>query len=153
MNRALIKHIRNNLDTYENELVMSLESFVYKKDRYGIDYSIAVGATLTEIDMRPFEKGIRMTDKFIYLDKSVCAIVFDFNDSEQGIKAASKMLTKFEMQFFSNKIFLGIINSEDETDVEKQVKKLFETLCHGITNGMSNMPLDYQHITSLKSAI
>ena len=153
MNRALVKHIRNNLDTYENALVMSLASFVYKKDRYGIDYSIAVGATLTEIDMTPFEKGIRMTDKFIYLDKSVCAIVFDFNDSEQGIKAASKMLTKFEMQFFSNKIFLGIINSEDETDVEQQVKKLFETLCYGVINGMSNMPLDYQHITSLKSAV
>ena len=153
MNRTLIKHIRSNLDTYENELVTALESFSYKKERYGIDYSIAVGATLVDIDMKPFEKSIRKTDKFIYLDSSVCAIVFDFNDSEQGIKAASKMLTKFEMQFFSNKIFLGIINSEDETNVEQQVKKLFETLCYGITSGMSNMPLDYQHIDSLKSAV
>ena len=146
MNNKLIKHIRENLATYESKVLNAIESYNYDKERHNIDFSIAIGATLDDVDMASFSQAIRLTDTFVFLDKNVCCVVFGFNDTENGIKAASNLLNKFEQKFFANKIYLGIISSEDESSPEQQVKKLFETLCHGIDHGMSNIPLDYQHI-------
>ena len=146
MKNELLKHIRDNLAKYETKILKAIEPFNYEKERYDINFSIAVGATLDDVDMASFSQVIRLTDTFVFFDKNVCGVVFAFNDTENGIKAASNLLNKFEMQFFANKIYLGIISSEDETVPEQQVKKLFETLCYGIEQGMSNIPLDYQHI-------
>lgn len=146
MKNELIKHVRENLAMYEAKVLKAIEPYNYEKERYDIDFAIAVGATLDNVDMASFSQAIRLTDTFVFLDTNVCGVVFAFNDTENGIKAASNLLNKFEMQFFANKIYLGIISSEDETVPEQQVKKLFQTLCHGIAQGMSNMPLDYQHI-------
>ena len=150
MKNELIKHIRENLGTYEAKILTAIEPYNYEKERYDIDFAIAVGATLDDVDMALFSKTIRLTDTFIYLDKHVSGVVFAFNDTENGIKAASNLLNKFEIQFFANKIYLGIISSQDEIVPEQQVKKLFDTLCHGIEQGMSNIPLDYQHIANTK---
>ena len=146
MKNELIKHIRENLAKYEIEILKAIEPYNYEKERYDIDFAIAVGATLDNVDMASFSQAVRLTDTFVFLDKNVCGVVFAFNNTENGIKAASNLLNKFEMQFFANKIYLGIISSEDETVPEIQVKKLFETLFYGIEQGMSNLPLDYQHI-------
>jgi len=146
LKKKLIKHIRENLAKYESRVLQAIKPYSYEKERHGINFSIAVGATLDDVDMASFSQVIRLTDTFVFLDENVCGVVFGFNDTENGIKAASNLLNKFELKFFSNKIYLGIISSEDESSPEKQVKKLFETLCHGIQHGMSNIPLDYQHI-------
>ncbi len=146
MKNELIKHVRENLAQYEAKVLNAIEPYNYEKERYDIDFAIAVGATFDDVDMASFSQAVRLTDTFVSLDKNVCGVVFAFNDTENGIKAASNLLNKFEMKFFSNKIYLGIISSEDETVPEKQVKKLFETLLYGIEQGMHNLPLDYQHI-------
>lgn len=146
MKNELIKHIRENLASYETKVLQAIEPYNYEKERYDIDFAIAVGATLDDVDMASFSQAIRLTDTFVVLDKNVSGVVFAFNNTENGIKAASNLLNKFEQQFFSKKIYLGIISSEDETTPEQQVKKLFETLCYGVEEGMSNIPLDYQHI-------
>ena len=91
---------------------------------------------------RWYEKQI----SFVVLDEKVCVIIFGFNLPEQGIKAASNMLSKFEMKFFASEIYLGIINSQEELKAKDQVKKLFETLCYGVQNSMSNTPLDFNTI-------
>ena len=153
MKNELIKHVRENLADYEKKVLKAIEPYNYEKERYDIDFAIAVGATLDDVNMAAFSQTIRLTDSFISLDEHVSGVVFAFNDTENGIKATSNLLNKFELQFFSNKIFLGIISSEDETVPEQQVKKVFETLCYGIEQGMSNIPLDYQHIVSDKSVI
>lgn len=151
MNRRFVEKIRQKIPEYEKKILEEITSFQYQKERYNVDYTIAVGATIEDVEMQGFSQIIRKTDAFIYLDKNICCIVFAFNDPDQGVKAASNMLNKFEMQYFSKKIFLGIVNSQDEENATIQIKKLFETLCFGILNGMSNIPLDYNEIDSQKA--
>lgn len=150
MDRALVKHIRSHQSAYEENILEAMESFVYQKERYKVDYTLAVGATLADVDLKSFSGMIRKTDSFVVLDENICVIIFGFNLPEQGIKAASNMLSKYEMQFFASEIYLGIINSQDESNPKQQVRKLFETLCYGILNGMSNIPLDFEQVESDK---
>ncbi len=146
MQKRLVAHVRENIPKYEAKLLTAMEPYNYEKERYGINFAIAVGATLDDVDLASFSNEIRLTDTFVYLDEHICGVVFAFNDTENGIKAASNLLHKFETQFFATKIYLGIVSSEDEAVPQKQVTKLFQTLLYGIEKGLYNMPLDYQHI-------
>ncbi len=151
MSKQLIEKIREHIVDYELKVLDAIEVFKYQKDRYDINYTIAIGASDADIDMSAFKGLIRKTDGFSYLEDNICVMIFAFNDANQGIKAASNMLSKFEMQYFGKKIYLGMINSQEEEKADKQIKKLFETLCYGIENGMSNIPLDYDEISSMKA--
>lgn len=148
MNAELINHIRNNMTQYEQKLLDALELYHYQHQRYGVDYTIAIGATPEDIDMSRFSETIRMTDRFIRLDQNVCAVIFGFNNAEQGVKATSNMLHKYESCFFSRKIFVGIGNSEYEADPLQHIKKAFETLCYTISAGMCNLPMDYKEVSA-----
>ena len=151
MDRALVEHIRSHQGAYEEKILDAMEPFMYQKERYRVDYTLAIGATLAEVDLPAFSEMVRKTDKFVVLDENVCVIIFGFNLPEQGIKAASNMLSKFEMKFFSSEIYLGIINSQEELKAKDQVKKLFETLCYGVQHSMSNTPLDFNEIAHHKT--
>ena len=151
MKNRLVTSIQAKLPEYEKTILEAIDTFVYQKERYKVEYTMAIGASVADVDMLAFEGLIRKTDGFICLEENLCVIVFAFNNQGQGIKAASNMLNKFEMQYFGKDIYLGIINSEEEAKAEKQIKKLFETLCYGIINGMSNTPLDYEEISSHKT--
>ena len=106
------------------------------------ELSLSIGATRSEVDMESFAKLIRETDRFIILDKHLCCIVFPFTDAAQGIKEASNLLSKFEMQFFSEKIYIGIVSAAECETPAKQTEKLFYILKYSIENAMENMPLD-----------
>ncbi len=151
MDRALVEHIRSHQSEYEEKILDAMEPFVYQQERYKVDYTLAIGATFADVDLPAFSQMVRKTDKFVILDDKVCVIIFGFNLPEQGIKAASNMLSKFEMKFFASEIYLGIINSQEELEAKDQVKKLFETLCYGVQNGMSNTPLDFNEIAHHKT--
>lgn len=145
--------IRENLNSYEEKILKALSPFKYQKERYNVGYTLAVGATVEAIDMSGFSQIIRETDAYVPLDEHVAVVIFAFNDQEQGIKAASNLLSKFEMQYFTQKIYLGIINAEEEEQSELLVKKLFETLCYSLVHGMSNQALDFEAINDHKAAM
>jgi len=153
MKLELIKQIQMRSSAYESVLVQQIERYAYEKERYNIEYAIAVGATIKALDVKGFSETVRMTDSFIMLDDNMYAVVFASASTELGIKAASNLLHKFEMQFFTSKIFLGIISSQAERDPKKMVRKLFTTLSHSIAEGMCNMPIDYEHIADESYAI
>ncbi len=149
MKAELLQSIRDNLEAYERQILKVLEIYHYQKERYGVDYTIAIGATDEEVDFNSFSEILRKTDTFIPLAQTVSAVVFAFNDPEQGIKAASNMLHKFETQHFSKQIYLGIVNSQEIANPQQQVKKLFQTLFFCIDNDIANVPFDFQHMESI----
>ncbi len=142
MQKELLDDIRINRKNYEEKILSSIKSDIYQNERYNVDFTLAIGATLSEVDMEGFSALIRETDKFIILDSHICCAVFPFTDASQGVKAASNLLSKFEMQYFSEKIYIGIVNTSSCETPAMQVSKLFDILKFSVSHGMNNMPLD-----------
>jgi len=142
MQKELLEDIRINRKIYETKIRESIKEFSYNYERYNASFTLAIGAICDEIDMEGFSQMIRETDKFIVLDNHICCIVFPFTDAEQGLKAASNLLSEFEMKFFSQKIYIGIVNATETSSPTKQVERLFDILKSSVENRMHNMPLD-----------
>ena len=142
MQKNILEDIRINLKKYESKILESIEDFNYNHERYNANFTLAIGAICDEINMECFSQIIRETDKFIILDNHICCIVFPFTDAEQGLKAASNLLSEFEMKFCSQKIYIGIVNAAETSSPTKQIERLFDILKSSVENGMHNMPLD-----------
>jgi len=142
MEKELLDKVQLNRHKYGQTILDALKDQIYECERYKVNFSLALGATLSDIDMHKFSEMIRETDKFIILDNNICCIVFPFTDYAQGVKAASNLLSKFEMKFFSEKIYLGIANTEECPAPDIHVQQLFDILIYAVSNGMNNLPID-----------
>ncbi len=142
MESKLLEDLRQNRKDYEKKVLESIKDNIYQRERYNVDFTLALGATPSEMDMEIFSTLIRESDRFIILDKHICCVVFPFTNSADGIKATSNLLSKFEMKFFSQKIYLSIVNANDCDTSDHQIQKLFDVLKFSIEHGMANMPLD-----------
>lgn len=142
MRKELLTDIRNNRKKYQKLILDSIENEVYECERYKINISIAIGVTNSSAHIKELAMTVRETDKFIILGEHICCIIFPFTNMEQGIKAASNLLSKFEMGNFSEKIYMGVVTIEDCDRPEMQVVKLFDILEYAIENGINNIPLD-----------
>ena len=142
MHKELLTDIRNNRRKYQKLILDSIENEVYACERYKINISIAIGETDSSTHIEELAMTLRETDKFIILDEHTFCVVFPFTNIEQGIKAASNLLGKFEMGNFSEKIYMGVVTIEDCDRPEVQVVKLFDILEYAIENGINNIPLD-----------
>ncbi len=143
MQNGLLEQIHANHKQYEEMIIKSIQDYIYNNERYKANYSLAIGAVCSNVDLNNFSNMIRPTDKFIILDEYLCCVVFPFTDAKHGVKAASNLLSKFESQFFSEKIYLGIVNAEEFSTPESLISRLFDILKGSIKNGMENMPLDH----------
>ena len=153
MKRELTNQLENNIMRYEEKLLHAVERYAYEKARYDIDYTIAIAITAESLELEGFSQTIRMTDAFISLDENLYGVIFASANADLGIKAASNLLHKFEMQFFATKIYLGIISSEDELNVTKMIRKLFVTLNCCLDDGKSNIPVDYGDVSNKRYAV
>lgn len=142
MQKELLKNIYDNRQEYEKKIIESIKDYRYNYERYESNFTLAIGAICSDINMESFAQLIRETDKFIVLDKRICCMVFPFSDASQGLKAASNLLSEFEAKFFSKKIYIAVENAGESSSSEKQVERLFDILKNSIENGMQNMPMD-----------
>lgn len=142
MEKELLEDIQLHRQKYGQTIIDALKDKIYQCERYNVNFSLALGATLNDIDMNKFSEMIRETDELIILSDNVCCIAFPFTDHAQGIKAASNLLSKFEMKFFSQKVYLSVVNTEECPTPDLHVQQLFDILVYGISNGMNNLPID-----------
>lgn len=142
MEKELLEDIQLHRQQYGQTVTDALKDKIYECERYKVNFSLALGATLTDIDMNKFAEMIRETDELIILSNNVCCIVFPFTDHAQGVKAASNLLSKFEMKFFSQKVYLSVVNTEECPTPDFHVQQLFDILVYAISNGMNNLPID-----------
>ena len=148
----LSKDIHTSREEYQKRILESIENEVYECERYKINSSLVIGDVSAGTHINEFSQEIRETDKFILLDSHTCCMIFPFTDTAQGVKAASNLLSKFEMKHFSEKVYFGIVNIEDCKSPTTQVGHLFDILEFAISNRMNNIPLNttsFQFLSSL----
>ncbi|MCK9371794.1 MAG: hypothetical protein M0P91_01245 [Sulfuricurvum sp.] len=132
-------------EMYE-KLAQKITDFDYRHTRYKVNYSIAVSYTPESLDMAPLISYIRKTDRYICLDETVHAVVFDCANAEQGIKAANNLLTYFQHANFSKSIYASIIIADDFTNTGQMIAKLFDLLDYAIQHNMDNLIVDSSQI-------
>lgn len=142
MQKDLLLDIRRNRRKYQKSILEAIGYEAYECGRYKVNLSLAVLDSDSTVHLEEFAQTLRDTDTVIVLDEHTYCLIFPFTDTAQGVKAASNLLSKFEMKNFSAKIYLGVVNIENCEMPEREIGKLFDILEYAISNGMNNIPLN-----------
>ncbi|NPA65359.1 MAG: hypothetical protein GXO11_00610 [Epsilonproteobacteria bacterium] len=141
MEKELLVKLDQNFQDYRQKLLQAMKEYSYRFKRYDVDYTVALYALSTPVDISFVENKIRKSDKAVLLDDGLIAILFDFVDAEGGLKASENILTELEPKMFGKKIFVSIVNSKDAQTKEEHIRKLFDLLRYEIKNDMTDIPL------------
>lgn len=134
--------IKENRKMYHEAIINRLSHFSYRKKRYKLNFSIAIGLCDEQINLSEFIEIKRKTDDFIVLQNNLCCIIFDGADSDSAIKAAANMQTDFQYKYFNKKIFVSVVAAEDYDDDIAMVNSLFDILDYAISNDLDNIVID-----------
>ncbi len=134
--------IKENRNKYHNIIVEKIDDYFYKRKRYEQHFSLAIGLTDPDVDLSSFDEHNRQTDLFIKLEQNLCCEVFDGTGLESGIKAASNLLTSFEHNFYTKRIFVSIVFSQDFDTSSQMINRLFDILEYSYSHNMANMVVD-----------
>ena len=141
MERALLDKIKTNYKTYEEKIIHEMDDYDYKHIRYKVDFSIAIYAATGKIDFDFIQNDIRKTDSAVLLDDAIVSVLFDFVDSEGGLKASENLLTNLEPRMFGKKIFVSVVNSSDVSDKKEHARKLLNLLIYEIENNLEDVAM------------
>ena len=142
MQKDHIEVLRAKRQDYHKNIKSALEHYAYRGDRYDIDFSVAIGLSDNDIDLRPFSSYTRKSDAFLILEKNLCCVVLDCTPAGGGMKAAENMLVGFQQRFFGRSLYSSVVWYREYRDVNKMVHHLFDILEYSISNNMDNMVVD-----------
>lgn len=145
----MLKIIKEHRKQYHKKILNNLDDYIYRKERYNLDFSIAIGICDTTVDMSGFNKYIRKTDCFIVLENYLCIVIFDGISIDNAIKAASNLQTKFQSENFGKQLFVGVADPNDYHNDDygfKMVHSLFDILEHAISHNNEHEVVDYAQL-------
>jgi len=118
------------------------EKYFYKFNRYNTNFSTVLLYSNTVIDEALIKMHIRQSDKLVKLQDNFFYIVFDMTSQEKGLKAVENLLSLHESKYFSHKLYISFVNTEDYTDVETMKSHLFSLLNYAIKENNYNQITD-----------
>ena len=149
----MLLFIRNNRQKYFNKLLESIKDSLYRKERYEVDFALAIAICDTEIDMSDFSHDIRKTDIFTVLENHLCSVVFEAVTVDSAIKATANLQTAFEAKYFQKKLFISIVTSDDDNynnDGKKMINSLLDALEYSIATNKNHEVIDYYQMLRCK---
>jgi hypothetical protein len=144
MNKILKKQIKDNYHKYMDKILNEMGHYIYRKERYNVDFTIALYLTNKNFKKDFIEKNIRDTDKLLILEDNMVCVLFDYADIKAGIKASENLLSNLEPIYFNSEIFISIINSNDVDDEKEQVRKALNILIDEIDKNFNGIPLSIE---------
>jgi hypothetical protein len=140
MQQKLVEQILESYNSYKNTILVALEDYEYRKKRYGVEYTVALYITTKELSEETILKSVRDTDNVLFLSKNFVAVVFDFSDTQNGLKAAENLLMQLEPQMFHERIYVSVVNSKGTMDDDELVRHAFDLLIDEIKSGEDGIP-------------
>lgn len=145
--------IRENRQKYHNIISKAIEDNLYRKERYNLEFSLAVAVCDEDISLHGFEKFTRRTDKFIVLEDYMSCVMLEGVTANSAIKATSNLQTIFQSRYFSKELFIGMVSSSDYDYDEtgyNMVKSLLDILEHSLSNNLNHEIVDYYQFELFK---
>ncbi len=144
----MLQQIQKNRANYLEIIQDRIEAFLYRSERYDLNFSLAIGYCSNDVDLSGFGQYIRSTDEFIILEKNICCIVLDCAPAGSGVKAATNMLSNFQHNYFGKTLYSSVVCSEDHNNSTQLINQLFDVLSYSISHNMDNMVVDPQQMLS-----
>ncbi|MEN8304515.1 MAG: hypothetical protein ABFQ64_10640, partial [Campylobacterota bacterium] len=149
----MLSLIKNNRHKYHNIILDSIKDNLYRKERYQLDFALAIATCDADICMHDFANKIRSTDKFIVLEDHISCVLLDGISADTAIKATSNLQTIFQGQHFGEKLFISLVSSTDnnyDNDGYKMINSLLDVLEYSIFNNMDHEIVDYNQMENYK---
>ncbi len=138
----MFKFKRDKIDVYFNAINEAVDDFAYRRKRYAINYSMAIGLCDSKFDLKDFIYSKRQTDIIIPLEKNLYCVVFDATPMKYTIQAVSNLKVKFKEKFGNEKIYISAVYSADYYNEDEMINSLFDVLSYSIERDMDGLVTD-----------
>ena len=133
---------KNKIDIYFDIITKAVDDFAYRRKRYAINYSMAIGLCDSKFDLKDFIYSKRQTDLVIQLEKNLYCVVFDATPMKYTIQAVSNLKVRFKQKFGNEHIYISAVSSKDYYNEDEMISSLFEVLDYSIRHDMEGLVTD-----------
>ncbi len=138
----MLKLWKKERKEFQQKLLEAVEAYQYHFERYEVSYSVAIAYLPQTLDVANICSRIRKSDRYVRLAENLHAVVFDFADDAEGLKAANKLLTYFQVEHFGQSLYAAIVTSSHQKTPAKLVTELFDLLGYALRHNMDNQVMD-----------
>lgn len=143
----MIDVFNENRKRFQEQLVIDTAGYHYRFLRHHMPYSIAlVYVAEMGVNLDTFKKHLRESDKIIFLQTNLCAIIFDGTTEGQGLKAAENLLANVQNICFTKHIYMAIVTVNSGDTEFQTVHDLFDLLSYAINHNMDNSVIERSQI-------
>jgi len=138
----MFKLKKENINKYYKTITDAVDDFSYRRKRYAINYSVAIGLCDSKIDMKDFIYSKRQTDLVIPLEDNLYCVVFDATPMKYAIQAISNLKVRFKKAYGAQNIYISAVNTKDYYNEDEMISALFEILKYSIKHDMEGLVTD-----------
>jgi len=152
----MFKLKKENIHKYSKIITKSVDDFAYRRKRYAINYSVAIGLCDSKIDLKNFIHNKRQTDIVIPLEQNLYCVVFDATPMKYAIQAISNLKVRFKKEYGHEHIYISAVNTKDYYNEDEMISALFEILEYSVLNEMEGLVTDthkMSHSSSLNKQL
>lgn len=132
---------------FQEQLLQDTSGYHYRFTRHHTPYSIALAyVSETGVSLDTFEKHLRESDKIIFFQTNLCAIIFDDSNEEQGLKAAENLLSHVQNICFTKHLYMAVVTVNSDNNEFQTVHDLFDLVSYALNHNMDNSVLESSQI-------
>lgn len=137
---------KNERKEFQDKLLEASGGYEYDFERYEVSYSIAIAYLSEPLDISDICSRIRKSDRHVPLNDHFHAVIFDFTNVEEGIKAANKLLTYFQVAHFGKSVYAAVVTSNGKQTPSQMITKLFDLLTYSVDHNLDNHVTDESQV-------
>ena len=138
----MFKLKKKGMSKYFKIIMKEVDDFAYRRKRYAINYSVAIGLCDSKINLKDFIYSKRQTDIVIPLEDNLYCIVFDATPMKYTIQAVSNLKVRFKEHFGKEHIYISAVSSKDYYNEDEMISSLFEILEYSMKHDMEGLVTD-----------
>lgn len=142
----MLSLLKNERKEFQKKLLEAIKEYEYHFERYDVSYSVSIAYLPESIDAVSISGRIRKSDRYIRLHDNLHAVVFDYTDDVDGLKAANKLLTYFQVEHFGKSLYAAIVTASHEKTPAEIITELFDLLAYSIEHNMDNHVMDASQV-------